>query len=375
MLITSLFTFIKNKVVTKNTNKTKKKSGANKKVQLTPRGQLHLETIYGSMKQYATKMEKVNAAFTEEKIQTVASKIEREALLKRLSDFDGDAKKAFTGKNTLEKNPIFLDESHTHKLADKVKTVCFDQIYTIRKAISPDLKIEKVMDAQIRAILTKRLAEYSGDAKKAFSNLDENPIWLNKEKGISIKRVTISGISNAIALHDKKDHNGDFILDENGNKQPVDFVNTGNNHHVAIYKDADGNLQEQIVSFFEATERARQGLPIIDKTFKQNEDWTFLFTMKQNEYFVFPNEETGFNPNEIDLMNPINYALISPNLYRVQKIGSKDYTFRHHLETTVEDKKELKGITYKRITNIATLKSIVKVHINHIGQIVAVGEY
>lgn len=365
----------KNKVVTKNTNKTKKKSGVNKKVQLTPRGQLHLETIYGSMKQYATKLEKVNASFTEEKIKTVAIKIEREALLKRLAEFEGDAKKAFTGKNTLEKNPIFLDENHTHKLADKVKTVCFEQVYTIRKAISPDLKIEKVMDAQIRAILTERLAEYNGDAKKAFSNLDENPIWLNKEKGISIKRVTISGISNAIALHDKKDHNGDFILDENGNKQPVDFVNTGNNHHVAIYKDADGNLQEQIVSFFEATERARQGLSIIDKTFKQNEGWTFLFTMKQNEYFVFPNEETGFNPNDIDLLNPVNYAQISPNLYRVQKIGSKDYTFRHHLETTVEDKKELKGITYKRITNIATLKSIVKVHINHIGQIVAVGEY
>lgn len=365
----------KNKVVTKNTNKTKKKSGANKKVQLTPRGQLHLETVYGSMKQYATKLEKVNASFTEEKIKTVAIKIEREALLKRLAEFDGDAKKAFTGKNILEKNPIFLDENHTHKLADKVKTVSFEQVYTIRKAISPDLKIEKVMDAQIRTILTERLAQYGGDAKKAFSNLDENPIWLNKEKGISIKRVTISGISNAIALHDKKDHNGDFILDENGNKQPVDFVNTGNNHHVAIYKDADGNLQEQIVSFFEATERARQGLPIINKTFKQNEGWTFIFTMKQNEYFVFPNEETGFYPNDIDLLNPINYALISPNLYRVQKIGSKDYTFRHHLETTVEDKKELKGITYKRITNIATLKTILKVRVNHIGQIVSVGEY
>lgn len=365
----------KNKVVTKNTNKTKKKSGVNKKVQLTPRGQLHLETIYGSMKQYATKLEKVNASFTEEKIKTVAIKIEREALLKRLAEFEGDAKKAFTGKNTLEKNPIFLDENHTHKLADKVKTVCFEQVYTIRKAISPDLKIEKVMDAQIRAILTERLAEYNGDAKKAFSNLDENPIWLNKEKGISIKRVTISGISNAIALHDKKDHNGDFILDENGNKQPVDFVNTGNNHHVAIYKDADGNLQEQIVSFFEATERARQGLSIIDKTFKQNEGWTFLFTMKQNEYFVFPNEETGFNPNDIDLLNPVNYALISPNLYRVQKFSYKNYVFRHHLETSVDMDYQMKGTTWVDFRSSNGLDKIVKVRINHIGQIVSVGEY
>lgn len=365
----------KNKVVTKNTNTTKKRSGCNKTVQLTPRGKLHLETVYGSMKQYVTKLEKVNAAFSEEKILTVASKIERDALLKRLAEFEGDAKKAFTGKNTLEKNPVFLDENHSCKLADKVKTVNFERVYTIRKPISPDLKIEKVLDAHIRTILTERLAQCNGDAKKAFSNLEENPIWLNREKGISIKRVTISGISNAIALHDKKDHNGNFILDKTGNKQPVDFVNTGNNHHVAVFRDSEGNLQEHIVSFFEATERARQGLPIIDKNYKRDEGWTFLFTMKQNEYFVFPNEETGFNPNDIDLTNPDNYALISPYLFRVQKIGSKDYTFRHHLETTVEDKKELKGLAYRRITNIAILKTVVKVRVNHLGQIVSVGEY
>lgn len=64
--------------------------------------------------------------------------------------------------------------------------------------------------------------------------------------------------------------------------------------------------------------------------------------MKQNEYFVFPNEKTGFNPKEIDLMNPDNYALISPNLFRVQAITSKDYMFRNHLETMVEKKMNYK---------------------------------
>ena len=38
----------KNKVVTHNINITKKKGGNNKKTQQTPRGQLHLETIFGS---------------------------------------------------------------------------------------------------------------------------------------------------------------------------------------------------------------------------------------------------------------------------------------------------------------------------------------
>ena len=275
----------------------------------------------------------------------------------------------------MEKNPIYLDELHTQRVPIKIKTVTLDTIYTIRKSISPDLKIDKVVDVKIRRLLEKRLVDYGGDARKAFSNLEDNPIWLNEEKGISIKRVTITGVNNAEPLHCKKDHNGELILDSEGKKQPVDYVNTGNNHHVAIYRDEKGELQENVVSFYEATARAILGEAIVNKAYNDSEGWSFLFSMKQNEYFVFPNENTGFDPNEIDLLDPDNYALISPNLYRVQKITSKDYVFRHHLETTVENKKELQNITWKRVTSLTNFDKIVKVRINHIGQIVFVGEY
>lgn len=365
----------KNKVVTRNVNKTRKNGGSNKLTQLTPRGQLHLETVYGKKLWYTTKIEKVGSGFTAEYISNVANKKEREALLARLNEYDGDPKKAFTGKNSLEKNPIYLNAEKTKTVPAKVKMVSFEEIYTIRKDITPDLKLDKVLDKGVRVILEQRLAEFNGDAKKAFSNLEENPIYINKEKNITIKRVTISGISNAVALHDKKDNKGNFILDANGNKTPVDFVNTGNNHHIAIYRDNYGNLQENVVSFYEATYRACQGDPVVDKHYNESEGWQFLFTMKQNEYFVFPNEETGFNPHETDLLNPDNYALISPNLFRVQKIASKYYVFRHHLETSVNEKKELKDITWIRIQSFAALENIIKVRINHIGQIVAVGEY
>jgi CRISPR-associated endonuclease Csn1 len=198
----------KNKVVTRNVNTTKTKGGVNKKVELTPRGMLHKETVYGCSQEYATTLVKVGASMTLEQIRKVANAREREALLARLCEFGGDAKKAFTGKNSLEKNPIYLNVHQTEKLADKVKCVELVERYTIRKEILPDLKLDKVVDAGVRAILQSRLDEYKGDAKKAFANLDENPIYLNKEKGIKIKRVTISGVSNAVALHDKRDKDG-----------------------------------------------------------------------------------------------------------------------------------------------------------------------
>ena len=382
----------KNKVITGNINKTKKKGGVNRKVQQTPRGQLHLETIYGSGKQYLTREEKVNASFDMRKIVTVSKSAYRDALLKRLHENDNDPKKAFAGKNSLDKQPVWLDKEQTRKVPEKVKTVTLETIYTIRKEITPDLKVDKVIDTGVRKILTDRLNEYGNDAKKAFANLDENPIWLNKEKGISIKRVTISGISNAQSLHVKKNKDGKPILDENGRNIPVDFVNTGNNHHVAVYRrpvidkkgqlviDEVGNpkyeLEEVVVSFFEAVTRANLGQPIIDKDYKTNEGWQFLFSMKQNEYFVFPNEKTGFSPEEIDLLDAENYGLISPNLFRVQKFTHKNYVFRHHLETTIKDtNSNLRGITWIDFRSSKGLDAIVKVRVNHIGQIVSVGEY
>ena len=391
----------KNKVVTRNTNTTKTRNGEKQIIQQTPRGQLHLETIYGRIKQYETKEETVNASFDIEKIQTVANKEYRDALLKRLQEFNNDPKKAFTGKNTLEKNPIWLNKLHTDQVPAKVKIVSFVDVYTIRKPIDKDLKIDKVVDVKIRKILEARLEEYGGKANDAFSNLDENPIWLNKEKGIAIKRVTITGISNATALRSKRDKEGNFILNEDGTKQAVDFVNTGNNHHVAIYRKPildkktgqqqleqiiKFELEEKVVSFFEATIRANNGEPIIDKTYNQDKGWQFLFSMKQNEYFVFPRYETTkdvngnevtiktFDPKDIDLLNPDNYSLISPNLFRVQKLTSKDYFFRHHLETKVEDNNKLKTITWIRC-GLSGLNGIIKVRVNHIGQIVEVGEY
>lgn len=369
----------KNKVVTRNENVTKNRGSEPKRMhQLTPRGQMHKESVYGKSFRYETKEEKVGASLNKEKILSVACPAVREALLGRLAEFGGDPKKAFTGRNTLEKNPLFIDKMHTAKVPEKVKTVKMVPVFTIRKLIDPSLSVDKVLDEGVKKILQARLEEYGGDAKKAFSSLEENPIWLNREKGIQIKRVTIdAGLKEESVepIHVAKNVLGDIVLDGDGKEIPCDYVAYGNNHHVAIYQDNNGDYQEFVVPFYEAVRRASAGEPIVDRDYRKGEGWQFLFSMKQNEYFVFPNPKTGFDPSAIDLTDPANYAAISPNLYRVQKLSSKYYNFRHHLETAVGENSELRDVTWKRITNLAHLKGVVKVRVNHIGQIVQVGEY
>lgn len=366
----------KNKVVTRNRNITKTKGGSKEKIQLTPRGQLHKENVYGSMLQPYTKLFVVGGKMTAEIVAQVQDKVLQNALQTRLQAFGNDPKKAFTGKNSIEKNPIWIDEDHTQCVPDQVTIRWFEKQFTIRKSVDKDLNLEKVVDKGVHRILKARIDEYGGDKNKAFDNLDSNPIWLNREKGIAIKRVTIAENIPGEPLHSKHDKDGKLVLDTKGNPIPADYVNLRNNHHVAIFQDVDGNLQEHIVSLYEAVARATElELPIIDREYNKDKGWKFLFTMKQNEYFVFPNAEQGFDPNETDLTDERNYARISQNLYRVQKLSSGDYWFRHHLETTIESTKELQGITWKRITSLNNLKGIVKVRINHIGRIVHVGEY
>lgn len=359
----------KNKVVTKNLNKAK--GNHIKRIQLTPRGQLHKETVYGQIKRPAEKPTKVNVKLTPEKISLIINPMHKKVVQSHFDTFNQNPDIAFSAK-TLKKHPLLYK-------GEALKEVhCYETIYTIRKEVNPtnfkDTKsIQKVIDSKQRTLLLERLKVNGGDAKAAFTDLDKNPIWLNQEKGISIKRVTITGVNQVEALHTKKDHLGKEILDADGQSIPADFVSTGNNHHIAIYRDASGKLQESVVSFYEAVARVNLGLPVVDKYFNKEIGWEFLFTLKQNEMFVFPSE--GFNPSEEDLLDPRNASRISPHLFRVQKIASANYYFRHHLETTVENLTELKGIAYHPHIGLNRITGIKKVRINHLGKIVSIGEY
>ncbi|MFV0484011.1 MAG: type II CRISPR RNA-guided endonuclease Cas9 [Bacteroidales bacterium] len=366
----------KNKVATRNKNTPKVKGEKGKsKIQLTPRAQLHLETIYGRRIEQSTEEVKVGSNFSLELAEKVCKPTHKEALLKRLAENNNDAKKAFTGKNSPSKNPIYIDNNKTKIIPEKVRINVQKEVYTIKKAINPDLKVENVWDIGIKRKLEERLAQYNRDKKQAFSNLEENPIWLNEEAGIAIKKVLVkTTIKNPEPLHSCKDLHGNTVIDETGKEIPCDFVQTSNNHHVAIYEDEKGKWQDVVVSYFEAIARVNMGLPIVDKNHNAELGWKFKFTMKRNEMFIIPKD--GFVPDELDLLDPINASLISPYLFRVQQLSSRDYTFSHHLETQVTNNtQELKLLTYYSIRSNEALKKLIKLRIDNLGHIVHVGEY
>jgi len=204
----------------------------------------------------------------------------------------------------------------------------------------PSMKAEDIVDPTIRELVQARLTAFSNDAKKAFAM----PLYSDKAQTMEIKSVRCyTGLQDKAMAEVKKNAQGESI----------GYAKMGNNHHIALYKDKNGQYQENVVSFWHAVERSRCGLPIvmdnpktvwdelINKDLPQefmeklpHDDWEFVTSLQVNEMFVLGLEDADFEL----AMEQHDFATLNQHLYRVQKIGTKDYSFRYHTETSVDDK-------------------------------------
>lgn len=200
----------------------------------------------------------------------------------------------------------------------------------------PSMKPDNIVDPTIQAIVKERIAEKG--IKEAF----KEPLY--SAEGMEIKSVRcFTSLLDTSMVTVKYDDNG----------RAIGFAKTGNNHHVAIYKKKDGKPFDSPVSFWDAVERKKYGVPIvitnphavwdsiIEKDMPQEfleklpkDDWSYLLSMQENEMFVLGMEEDEFN----DAIEAKDYATLNKHLYRVQKVARNDYWFRYHTETTVDDK-------------------------------------
>ena len=246
-----------------------------------------------------------------------------------------------------------------------------DEIVIKYKIGAIDLKKAKdIVDSRIRAIVIERLEQFGGKPEKAFAEP------LLDHQGRQIRSVRCyTGLSAVVPL--RRNEQGEDIA----------FVKPGNNHHVVIYEDQDGKWQEHIATFWHAVERKKYGLPIIitnpDQVWECVTDqmpesfvdqlpasatWKFKFSMQQNEMFILGMPEELYQ----DAMAHEDYALLSKYLYRVQKLTTKDYFFRHHLETKVDDdSKEAKQMGKMKRLSLKALQqnNPHKVHISVMGKI------
>jgi CRISPR-associated endonuclease Csn1 len=176
-------------------------------------------------------------------------------------------------------------------------------------------------------------------------------------------------VKEPIPLHKQRDRKGMIISDSNGETVSVDFVKPNKNHHADIYVDANGELHEKFVTFFKAVQRAKEQKPLVEVDYNANEGWRHLFSIQRYDYLIVPDIENGFDPLLIDVCDTANFPIISSHLFRVQKMSSKNYLLRLHLDTSNKTPDGLKGITSIEIRSLNNFIGCVKVSVDRMGRL------
>ncbi len=302
---------------------------------VVPRGPLSEESVYGKIK-VLEPQKPLKDLFV--KPESIAKPEIKAVVTDRLALFDGDVKKALA---SVKKTPIKLADGSVLEKADCYREECVIK-YSLEGFKAKD--IQYVVDEHVKCILYNRLAEYDNNEKEAFKDLEHNPIYVDEARKIPIKKVRcFTGLSAVAPV--KRNEKGEAI----------GFVLPKNNHHIALYMDPAGNLQEHVVTFWHAVERKAKGLPVVitdpksvaamvsEKSLSAefaaclpNPEWKFVDSLQLNEMFILG----LINEDYEKAVAEKNYALLNQHLYRVQKITKSDYYFRRHVETLLDDTPE-----------------------------------
>ena len=387
-------------------NRKVKKNGKREIVQkgiIVPRGALSEQSVYGKIKTVARDFKKnelirrpIKYLFENSDL-IFKSKI-KSLIEERLKQVEGDIKKAIA---SIKKNPIYLNPEKKLEWG-----TCWEERYVINYQLNKDFdKTDKIIDPVVKKIIEERINQ-SKNQKEAFKDLDKNPIWYNKEKGIPILSVRCYAALNkaeSVRVHDKSN-----------DIEYLKYFKPGNNHHIALYKNEEGELEELPAAFWHCVERksffikyfTREerdmvqentiikkpalvwdkilSLPdnILSESFLEKlpkPKWELVTSLQRNEMFII-----GLKNEELqDAIKTNDYRLISQYLFRVQKIAESYYNFRLHTETKVDDKyngkkNENLSINLGKAIRIASIpawikRNPIKVRVNNLGKIVKVG--
>ncbi|CAG1065673.1 CRISPR-associated endonuclease Cas9 [uncultured bacterium] len=173
---------------------------------------------------------------------------------------------------------IVVSHAHTRRLSGALhEETAFgyderEDVFVYRKPLNlltPKM-LEQIRDAKVKGLILKRLEDFDGDLKKAFTE----PL-LHLDGKTQIKSVRIGVKCNHSSVQP--------VCDRSGGKYK--FFQLGNNHHVEIIEDVSTGKRKGIfVTTLEAARRAR-----IEKSCVVRRDhgpgWKFVMSLCANDMF------------------------------------------------------------------------------------------
>lgn len=298
---------------------------------LVPRGPLHIATVYGKI----LLADGAKIKYALENPSLICNVQIRKKIEELLFKHEGNVKAT---EAYLKKNPIKVGDKNIEMVnCIKEEIVANYPISSITQR-----KVDKIIDKHIQKVIAARFEEVGND-KEFERSLAERPIYSDPDCTNAIKSVRCkTGI--------KKDT---LAITQRGNdNKAIGFSQTKNNHHLALYRTTDGEIEEKTASFWNCVKRKRYGLPIIVEDpheawnklaeCEENEDireiaasfpevdWKFIMSMQVNEMVIL-----GMSDDEWeDAVSIKDLQMLNKHLYRVWTLSEGDFCFKLHINTT-----------------------------------------
>ncbi len=223
---------------------------------------------------------------------------------------------------------------HKETVFGKRKSPNNEEAYHVRKPIeslTTKKHVEKIVDPVIRNLILDRINELGGFEKE--TNVPKETFYAVDENGILQPQIFLPN-KNGAAVSIKKVRLKEKIGGAEKLKETNQWVNPRSNHHVLIYKNEKGELQESVVTFWTAVERKKQKQPAVQLPV-EHRDGKIITSLQINDTFLL-----GLNEEDVDWGQP-NRKVLMNHLYRVQKLSSRKYYFRKHTSTSSTDKEHI----------------------------------
>ena len=242
---------------------------------------------------------------------------------------------------------------HKEFVFGKRRTPNKETAYHIRKSLSEirnNKHINKIADDGIKKLIRNHLkANYPNLNLDKDFDVPADAFFTTDENGIKQPRLFLPN-KNGEPVPVKKVR----IREEIGNAELLkndinQYVNPRKNHHVLIYKDENGNLKEDVVTFWKAVERKKQNQPVVQLPEDGRE---IVTTLQINDMFLLNLEKEEIN------LETSNYEFLSQYLYKVQKLAGGDYfrefCFRKHIDARSDKEAKVDYVYIKNFGNGVT---------------------
>ena len=174
--------------------------------------------------------------------------------------------------------------------------------------------VEKIRDKQIKRLVIERCNEKGVDPKKINAKVFPDDEPLRMKSGVIIKKVRIEKTigKSRIAFQDK-------------DGKVFRYAELGSNHHIEILrtKDKKGKVKYDgvVVSTLEATRRAKNKNPIIQKDHGPKKE--FVFSLSINESVMIKLDDGKHHPFRVQKMDTSTLVVFRPNTY-AGKVSNSD---------------------------------------------------